>query len=76
MATLGELTATLTHELRQPLAAILTNSYVGVRLLDAPEPDLAGGARTLADICEITERAGEVISGLRAMLKRDSTAAA
>jgi PAS domain S-box-containing protein len=40
VATLGELTATLTHELRQPLAAILTNSYVGVRLLDAPEPDL------------------------------------
>jgi two-component system sensor kinase FixL len=30
---------------------------------------------TLAEICEVTERAGEVIGGLRAMLKRDSTAA-
>jgi len=30
---------------------------------------------TLTDICEVTERAGEVISGLRAMLKRDSTSA-
>ena len=75
VATLGELTATLTHELAQPLAAILTNSYVGVRLLDAPEPDLQEVRSTLADICEVTERAGEVIGGLRAMLKRDSTAA-
>ena len=75
VATLGELTATLTHELRQPLAAIHTNSYAGVRLLDAPEPDLQEVRSTLADICEVTERAGEVVGGLRAMLKRDSTAA-
>ena len=73
VATLGELTATLTHELRQPLTAILTNSHVGVRLLNAPEPDLQEVRSTLADICEVTERAGEVIGGLRAMLKRDST---
>jgi len=76
VATLGELTATLTHELRQPLAAILTNSYVGARLLDASEPDLQKVRGTLADICEVTERAGEVIGGLGAMLKRNSTAAA
>ena len=63
VATLGELTATLTHELRQPLAAILINSYVGVRLLDAPEPDLQEVRGTLADICEVTERAGEVLAG-------------
>ena len=75
VATLGELTATLTHELRQPLTAILTNSHVGVRLLNAPEPDLQEVRSTLADICEVTERAGEVIGGLRAMLKRDSTPA-
>ena len=75
LATLGELTATLTHELRQPLAAILTSAYTGVRLLDAPEPDLQQVRRTLADICEVSERAGDVMSGLRAMLKRDSAAA-
>ena len=75
VATVGELTATLTHELGQPLAAILNNAYAGVRLLDAPEPDLQEVRSTLADICEVTERAGEVIGGLRAMLKRDSTAA-
>jgi C4-dicarboxylate-specific signal transduction histidine kinase len=75
VATLGELTTTLTHELRQPLAAILTNAYAGARLLEAPEPDLQKVRSTLADICEVTEHAGEVVGGLRAMLKRDSTAA-
>ena len=75
VATLGELTATLTHELQQPLAAILANSYVGARLLDAPKPDLQEVRSTLTDIRKVTERAGEVIGGLRAMLKRDSTSA-
>ena len=75
VATLGELTTTLTHELQQPLTAILTHSYVAGRLLDAPEPDLPSVRSTLADICEATERAGEVIGGMRAMLKRDSPAA-
>ena len=75
VATLGELTATLTHELQQPLAAISTTARVGVRLLDAPAPDLHEVRSTLTDIGEVTKRAGEVIGGLREMLKRDSTAA-
>ena len=75
VATLGELTTALTHELRQPLAAILTNANVVERLLHAPEPDLQEVRSTIADICEITERAGEIIGGLRAMLTRDSTGA-
>jgi PAS domain S-box-containing protein len=75
VATLGELTTTLTHELRQPLAAILANSYAAARFLEAPEPDLQEVRSALADICEVTERAGEVMGGLCGMLKRDSTAA-
>ncbi len=76
VAALGELTATITHELRQPLAAILIDCYVGERVLDAPEPDLRKVRGTLVAIREVTERAGEVMGGLLAMLKRDSTAAA
>jgi PAS domain S-box-containing protein len=75
IATLGELTTTLTHELRQPLAAILINSHAGVRLLDAPAPDLQKVRMALSGICEVTERAGEIIGGLRAMLKRGGTEA-
>jgi len=74
VATLGELTTTLTHELTQPLAAVLVNSYTAAHLLDAPEPNLPKVRGILADIREVTERAGEVLGRLRAMLKRDSTA--
>jgi PAS domain S-box-containing protein len=76
VATLGELTTTLTHELRQPLATILANAYAGACLLDLPEPDLQQVRSTLADISEVTARAGEVVGGLTAMLKRDSAPAA
>jgi PAS domain S-box-containing protein len=72
VATLGELTATLTHELKQPLAAILINTDIGVRLLDAPETSLPQVRGTLADIREVAERANEVLGGMRAMLKRDT----
>jgi PAS domain S-box-containing protein len=74
VATIGELTATLTHEIGQPLAAILIDSHVGLRLLEAPNPELQKVRGTLTDICQVTERANEVIGGLRAMLKRDNTA--
>jgi two-component system sensor kinase FixL len=43
-------------------------------LLEAPNPELQKVRGTLTDICQVTERANEVIGGLRAMLKRDNTA--
>ena len=69
-ASLGELTATLAHELSQPLTAILTNAAAGQRFLDSPDLDLAEMRDTLADIYADTQRASEVIQRLRAMLKR------
>lgn len=72
VATLGELTATLTHELKQPLTAIHANACAGALTLDAPDPDLPELRETFSDICEIAERAGEVIQGLRNMLRRDT----
>ena len=72
VATLGELTATLTHELKQPLSAILVSSCLGTRLLEAPRPDLREVRDVLTDIGDITRRAGEMIQGMRDMLKRDT----
>ena len=72
VATLGELTATLAHELGQPFTAILANSAAATHFLDAPDPDLAEVRETLADIGEDAERAAEVIHRLRAMLKRET----
>jgi PAS domain S-box-containing protein len=63
VATLGELTATLTHELQQPLAAILTTAHVGVRLLDAPTPDLQEVRSTLSDIRESPSAPAKSLAG-------------
>jgi len=72
VATLGELTTTVVHEIAQPLAAILVNSSAGIDFLDAHEPDLREARAALSDICADTERASEVIRRLRDMLKRDT----
>jgi signal transduction histidine kinase len=72
VATLGELTATLTHELKQPLNAIRANTFAGMRFLNEQKPDLAEVRETLTDIGDITARAGDMIQSLRDMLKRDT----
>ena len=74
VASLGELTATLAHELNQPLAAIGSNAAAAQQFLAGPEPDVAEVRETLADISADTQRAGEVIGRLRAMLKRGTPA--
>ncbi len=72
IATLGELTSTLTHELEQPLAAIAVNSAVGIHLMDSPQPDLNELRQKLSGISAVTQRAVEMIHGMRNMLKRDT----
>jgi PAS domain S-box-containing protein len=72
VATLGELTTTVVHEIAQPLAAILVNSSAGIDFLDAPQPDLREARAAFSDICADTERTAEVIRRLRDMLKRDT----
>jgi signal transduction histidine kinase len=70
VASLGELTATLAHELSQPLSAIASNAAAGERILAGPALNLAEVRDSLADIASDTRRAAEVIGRLRAMLKR------
>ena len=72
VAVLGELAATLAHEINQPLTAILGNASAAMRFLDAPEPDLREVRETLSDIRDDTGRAGEVIHRVRDMLKRET----
>ena len=70
VATLGELTAALAHELSQPLAAILGNATAARQFLSGPRQDLAEVRDTLEDISADTQRASEVIRRLRTLLKR------
>jgi two-component system, LuxR family, sensor kinase FixL len=70
---LGELTASLAHELNQPLTAIVNNAAAGERFLASPEPPLQEVGEILADVAADAQRAGEVIRRLRSLLKKDTT---
>ena len=71
VSAMGELTASLAHELNQPLSAILNNAEVGRRLLEATVPNLAEVGEILKDIVADDTRAAEVIRRLRALLKKE-----
>ena len=72
VATLGELSASIAHEVNQPLAAIVTNGEASLRWLDRAEPDV-GEARTLAArMVSDARRAADVIRRIRAMAARQS----
>ncbi|MGA9725787.1 MAG: ATP-binding protein [Candidatus Binatus sp.] len=68
--TLGELTASISHEVNQPIAAVVTNGQVCLRLL-ALEPPRPGDVRTTVErIVRDANRASEVIQRIRALAKR------
>jgi len=73
VATLGELTASIAHEVNQPLAAILTNGQAGLRWLNRAEPDLGEGRAALQRIVGDAERASDVIKRLRGLSMRGSS---
>jgi signal transduction histidine kinase len=66
----GELTATIAHEISQPLSAILANTETAELMVKSPTPDLQEIGQILADIRRDDERAGDVIHRLRFLLKK------
>ena len=70
VATIGELSASLAHELNQPLAAILSNAEAARLLLKKDSPPLEEIGAILEDICLDDARAGDVIRRMRAMLPK------
>lgn len=69
----GIMTASLAHELSQPLAAILCNAQAGLRFLNRDTPDLEEIREILNDIARDDKRAAAIIKGLRAMLQQQET---
>jgi PAS domain S-box-containing protein len=67
VATLNAMTASIAHEVSQPLSGILTNANTCVRFLAADPPNLAGAAETARRTIRDANRATEVIQRLRAM---------
>ena len=69
----GELTASIAHELNQPLGAILTNAETAELLLKSSAPNLDEVREIVTDIRRDDRRATEVIQRLRSMLKKAPT---
>jgi PAS domain S-box-containing protein len=69
--TMGAMTASIAHELRQPLAAIITNANAGLRWLNREEPDLDEASAALRRIVGNGNRASAVIAGIRSMFRKD-----
>src|ERR1700687_217568 len=70
VATMGQLTASITHEVNQPITAAVTYASAARRLLSAQPPDLHEVDDVLALIVKEGTRAGEVVGRIRALIKK------
>jgi len=68
VAALGQLTASIAHEINQPIAGVLNGGQAALRWLD--RSDLEAARRSIERIIRDAARAGDVIGGLRALVKK------
>jgi signal transduction histidine kinase len=69
-STAGELTASIAHEINQPLGSILANAETAKEILKSPRPDIAELNEIVDDILHDDRRATEVIRRMRSLLKK------
>jgi PAS domain S-box-containing protein len=70
VATMGQLTASITHEIKQPLTATVTNAQAALRWLGRRPPDLEEVRQALGRIEEVGHRAGDVVARIRALIQK------
>jgi C4-dicarboxylate-specific signal transduction histidine kinase len=70
VTTMGELAASIAHEVNQPPAGMLTNADASLRWLAKDLPKLAEAREAIGRIIRDGNRAGDVISGMRAFFKK------
>ncbi|HEY6630116.1 MAG TPA: ATP-binding protein [Rhizobiaceae bacterium] len=70
VATLGELTASIAHEVSQPLMAVVTNAEAGMRWLRRDPPELEEVETALARVVSEGRRASDIVKRIRAFLKK------
>src|SRR5262249_23062609 len=73
VAAMGELTASIAHELNQPLSGITSNASAGQRFIDRGDVDLRELRELLGDIVADGRRAGDVIRGIQSMVRKSVT---
>src|SRR5207245_4029653 len=71
--TMGELTASIAHEINQPLSGIVTNANAPLRWLAAANPNLDEARDAIGRIVRDGNRAGEVIARIRALVQKTDT---
>lgn len=69
IAMLGEMTASIAHEVNQPLGSIIASAEAGLRWLDRTEPDLAEVKALLERIAGSGRRAAEIVAAMRSMAR-------
>ena len=74
VAAMGELTASIAHELNQPLAGIASNASAGQRFIDRGDIDLNELRDLLGDITDDARRAGDVIRDIQTMVRKGVSA--
>jgi PAS domain S-box-containing protein len=70
VATMGQLSASIAHEVMQPIAATVTNAQVALRLLNAQPPNLEEVRQALGDTVKAGNRSTDVIGRIRALIKK------
>jgi len=71
IATMGELTTSLAHEINQPLTAIQSNAEAALRFLSRAEPNIGEVQQILEDIIRDDRRAGDVVQKVRSLVKKE-----
>jgi signal transduction histidine kinase len=71
VTSLGVLTASIAHEVNQPLSGIITNASTCLRMLDANPPNLEGARETARRTIRDGNRASDVITRLRALFSKE-----
>ncbi len=72
VSTLGAMTASIAHEVNQPLSGIITNASTSLRMLASDPPNIEGARETARRTIRDGNRAAEVVSRLRAMFSKRS----
>ena len=73
VSTIGELTASLAHEIKQPIGAAVTNAEVCVRLLDRAQPDIGEAREAALEMVKDARRAADIIDRVRSLYQKGSS---
>jgi PAS domain S-box-containing protein len=73
VSTIGELTASLAHEIKQPIGAAVTNAQTCLRFLDRNQPDVAEAREAALEMVRDASRAADIIERVRSLFRKGSS---